>query len=83
VAETTAFRLQFHVRKQTLLERSAAAAQPLLVWLFGIPSKRFRFVHRPEEAARSMSVSNGHTVDSFGTLKAACNGIGSKEKPVL
>jgi hypothetical protein len=61
VAEMTAFRPQFHVRKQTLLERSAAAAQPLLFWQFGVPSRCCRFVHRPKQAARLMSVSNGRT----------------------
>jgi hypothetical protein len=69
VAETTVLRQQFHVRKQTLLERSVAAAQSLLFWLFGVPSRRCRFVHRPKQAARLMFVSNGHTVGSFGTIK--------------
>jgi hypothetical protein len=82
-AETTAFRLQFHIRKQRLLERSAAAAHPLLFCLFGVPSEQRRFVHRPEEAARVISVSNGHTMGYFDTIKPVENGIGCKGKFVL
>ena len=82
-AETTAFRLQFHIRKQPLLERSAAAAHPLLFCLFGVPSEHRRFVHRSEEAARVISISNGHTVGSFSTIRPVRNGIGCKVKFVL
>jgi len=77
------FLLQFHTRKQPLLERSAAVAQPLLFCLFGVPSEHRRFVHRPEEAAIVISISNGHTMGSFGTIKSVWNGIGSKGKLVL
>jgi hypothetical protein len=71
-AEATAFRLQFHIRKQPLLERSAAAALPLPFSLFGVPTEHRRFVHRPEEAARVISVSNGHTMSGFSGLEVAC-----------
>jgi hypothetical protein len=79
-AETTAFRLQFRIRKQPLLERSAAAAQSLLFYLSGVPSEHRRFVHRPEEAARVISVSNGHFMGSFGTIKPVRNGVCCKGK---
>jgi hypothetical protein len=52
-----------------LLERSAAAARPILFWLFDVASKHRRFVYCPEEKERVMSVSNGHAVGYFGTIK--------------